>query len=343
MIMELNSTKMVDFFYIQRLFDVGFDEGRGWKSHYFREAQSCFRRHYEPLNKWKPNPKDPKKYGHYTDDNLWSWTNRINTHPNCCLSFYKWATKYKPDIFIDFGNPEYHEYNAKKMWEFVDYFFDLIFTTNTTDKYLRELKVKCQKSWNNGNITVIAIILSLSEAFGKITDVDFTFDYGDGDDMNGVDLSFKLPNGELKTMQIKSGTYQNFGDEFHVKGSPNDLTYDVDYYGYANVDDWKGFTSIIIFDNSPNLTKDGKILIVKKEQEKYNKIQHMAIPEKLNELLVLCGRKDIEFTLKRDQEKNDVQYNDETKNVIVTITEFEDEELENLLTNKISELKELFK
>lgn len=333
----------IDFHFIQGLFDIGFDDGKGWKSHYFRESQSCFKKHFEPLNKWRPNIKDPKKYGHYNDENLWSWTNRINTHPNCCLSFYNWATKYNPNIFVDFGNPEYHEYNAKKMWEFIDKFFDLIFTTATTDKYLRELKVKCQKSWNNGNITVIAIILSLSNAFGNITDIDFTFDYGDGDDMSGVDLSFKLPNGELKTMQIKSGKYQNMGDEFLVDGSPNDLEYDADYYGYANIDSWKGFTSVIIFNNTTNLYKKGKTIIVKKEYEIYNKIQHMAIPEKLNELLILCGRKDIEFTLKRDQEKNNVVYDDTTKSVTISISEFEDKELENLLNNKINELKELFK
>ena len=335
--------KKIDFSFIQDLFDIGFDDGNGWKSYYFREAQSCFKKHFEPLNKWKPNPKDPKKYGHYNDENLWSWTNRINTHPNCCLSFYNWAIKYNPDMFIDFGNPKYHEHNAKQMWEFVDNFFDLIFTTETTDKYLRELKVKCQKSWNNGNITVIAIIMSLFDSFGGVSEINYTFEYGDGDDMNGIDLSFKLPNGELKTMQIKSGKFQNMGDEFHINGSPNDLTYSEDYYGYANVDYWKGFTSVIIFNNTPNLYKDGKTVIVKKEYEIYNKIQHMPIPEKLNELLVLCGRNDIEFILKKEDEINSVNYNNETKKITINFIDHEDKEMETLLDNKLIELKKLFK
>ena len=333
----------VDFFFIQGLFDLGYQDGNGWKSYYFNEAQSCFKKHYEPINKWRPNPKDLKKYGHYNNDNLWSWTNRINTHPNCCLSFYNWGIKYDPNMFVEFGNPEYHEHNAKQMWKFVDIFFDLIFTTNKTDKYLKELKIKCSKSWNNGNITVIAILLSLFDAFGKITDIDYTFDYGDGVDMNGIDLSFKLPNGELKTMQIKSGTFINLRDEFHIKGSPNDLKYDADYYGYANVDGWKGITSVIIFDNVPNIDKEDKTLIVKTEYIKYNKIKHMPIPEKLNELLVLCGRNDIEFILTKEDDLNSVIYDNETKKITISFIDGEDKEMETLLTNKINELKETFK
>lgn len=334
---------VVDYFFIQKLFDKGFDNGKGWKSHYFREAQACFKKHFEPLGKWRPNLNDPKKYGYYNDENKWSWTNRINTHPNCCLSFYKWAVKYNPEIFKEFGNPKYHEHNAKKMWEFIDNFFDLIFTTTKTDKYLKELKVKCQKSWNNGNLSMIAIILSLRESFGIVSDIEYTFDYGDGDDMNGIDLSFKLEDGSLKTMQIKSGTYQDMGDEYHVIGSQNDLKYKTDYYGYVKIDDWKGYTSVIIFENVPNLYKNDKTIIVKKDYKKYNKTKHMAIPEKLNELLILCGRKDIEFTLKRDDEKNDIQYDKDSKNVTILISDFEDDQLEILLTNKIDELKELFK
>jgi hypothetical protein len=251
--------------------------------------------------------------------------------------------KYNPSMFIDFGNPEYHEYNVKQMWKFVDSFFDLIFTTETTEKYLRELKIKCSKSWNSGNITVIAIIMSLFEAFGKITEIEYTFDFGDGEDMDGIDLKFRLPNGELKTMQIKSGTFQNMGDEFHVNGSQNNLKYITNYYGYANADGWKRFTSVIIFENTPNLYKDDKTIIVKNEYEIYNKIQHMPIPEKLNELLVLCGRNDIEFILKKEDDLNSVIYDNETKKITINFIDSEDKEMETLLTNKINELKETFK
>ena len=75
---------------------------------------------------------------------------------------------------------------------------------------------------------MIAIIMSLFEAFKNVTDIEYTYSYGDGEDMNGVDLSFKI-NDILKTMQIKSGKFINLRDEFHINGSPNDLKYNVDY------------------------------------------------------------------------------------------------------------------
>jgi hypothetical protein len=341
--MSLENNKIVDYFFIQELFDVGFNYGKGWKSHYFREAQNCFKKNYTQLNKWRPNQKDPKKWGHYNDENLWSWTNRINTHPNCCLSFYNWAIKYNPNIFTEFGNPDYHEHNAKQMWGFIDEFFELIFTTNRTDKYLRELKVKCQKSWNNGNITVIAILMSLRDSFGEISDLDYTFDYGDGDDMNGIDLSFKLPTGELKTIQIKSGTFQEIDNKIIVKGSPNDLSYKTDYYGYAGVDSWRGSTSVILFNNTPNLYKENKNVIVNGENVIYKKIKHMGIPEKLNDLLVFCGKKDIEFTIIKEDESNHISFDKEKNKITLVISNTDDSNLEKLIDDKILELKEMFK
>ena len=233
---------------MKNLFDKGFMEGRGWKSHYFRETQSCFKKQYSSVGKWKINENDPKKReGHIGEDGLWSWTNRINTHPNCCLLLHDWALKNNPNVFIDFGNPDYHEYNARRMWEFCDKYFEQIFTKNITHKYYNQLKYKCQKSWNSGIITTIAIILTLKNK-PNVTDIKYSFEYGDSEDMNGTDLIFKL-DGVEKTMQIKSGKYLNLRDIFLVSGSPNDLSYKEDYYGYANVDEFKQVTSVIIFEN----------------------------------------------------------------------------------------------
>jgi hypothetical protein len=47
--MNIVNNKKMDFRFIQGLFDLGFDYGKGWKSHYFREAQSCFEKHFTPL------------------------------------------------------------------------------------------------------------------------------------------------------------------------------------------------------------------------------------------------------------------------------------------------------
>ena len=332
----------VNYDFIRNLFDKGFQNGKGWKSYYFKYAQNTFEKHFKPLNKWRPNPKDPKKWGHYNDDNLWSWTNRINTHPKCCLLFYQWAIKYNSNLFMNFGNPDYHDYNAKKMWEFLDKYFNHIFTTNITDKYHRQLKIMCQKSWNGGNLSSIAIILKLTETFGEVTEISHTYDYGDGQDMDGIDLTFNTNDGK-KTMQIKSGKFVQIDDEFYISGSPNDLTYDVDYYGYANIDYMSENTSVIIFENNKHLYKENNKIIVKKEYVKYHNMTHMPIPEKLNELFILCCDNSVEYILQKENDINSINFDIESKIIVINFIDYEDKEMEKLLDSKISELKELFK
>lgn len=332
----------IDYKFIQKLFDVGFDNGEGWKSHFFNNTQMVFEKKFSPLKKWKPNVTDLKKCGISEDDGSWSWMNRINTHANCCLSFYKWCIENDSNFFNDFGNKNTHKENAEKMWNYLDNNFDLFFTDKITNKYFLELKSKCSKSWNSGNLSMIGIVLSLNSAFGNVSDIDFTFEYGDVKDMGGVDLSFKLSNGDIKTMQIKSGKFLNMREEFLIEGSQNCLTYKEDYYGYVNIDDNSSRTSVIIFDNVKELYKDEKYIVVKSEFVKYQKIENMSIPEKLNEILIICGKNNVEFLLTREDEKNNIKFDEDSKKLIVNFSDFEDKEIENIIDEKLKELKEFF-
>jgi hypothetical protein len=331
--------KNIDYNFINSLFHKGFQNRSGWKYYYFRETQKCFEKHYKPEGRWKKNKKN--RWGVY-DGDKWSWMNRINTHPNCCLSFYKWAVKYNPEIFIDFGNPDYHEYNAIKMWEFIDQFFEFIFTTKKTKKYFLELKIKCQNSWINGNLTMLAVVLSLKDTFNHIDNIEYTYDYGDEDDMMGIDLSFTL-SGLKKTMQIKSGKYHNLVDEFLIKGSANDLEYNTDYFGYAHIDNWTNLTSVIIFENNSSLYKDeNEMIVVKKELVKYHKIKNMENIEKINEIVKICGKNNIEFILTKENEINTAKLNIEDGKFELNIPLPEDNNLKNLLDKELNELKQLF-
>jgi hypothetical protein len=332
----------IDYNFIQKLFDSGFDYGKGWKSHFFNNTQIVFEKHFNPLKKWKPNVTDMSKYGICDDNGKWSWMNRINTHPNCCLSFYKWCMENDSNFFNDFGNKNTHEENAKKMWNYLDNNFDLFFTDKITNKYFSELKFKCLKSWNSGNLSMIGIILSLQSSFGDVSDINFTFEYGDSEDMGGVDLSFKLPNGDIKRMQIKSGKFLNMREEFLIEGSQNSLTYKEDYYGYVNIDVNSSRTSVIIFENVKELYKDNKYIVVKSEFVKYQKIENMPIPEKLNEILIICGKNNVEFILTREDDKNNIKFDEDSKKLIVNFSDFEDKGIENMIDEKLKELKEFF-
>jgi hypothetical protein len=66
--------------------------------------------------------------------------------------------------------------------------------------------------------------------------------------------------------------------------------------------------------------------------------------DKLNELFTICGINDFIFIYQKEGEENYINYSIEPeKKILVNISNVEDAELDNLLTSKIEELKELFK
>jgi hypothetical protein len=65
--------------------------------------------------------------------------------------------------------------------------------------------------------------------------------------------------------------------------------------------------------------------------------------EKLNELFSICGINDFVFHLQKEGEINFINYTLDPKNIVVNIPDIEDKELDQLLTDKIKELKETFK
>ena len=65
---------------------------------------------------------------------------------------------------------------------------------------------------------------------------------------------------------------------------------------------------------------------------------------KLKELFQICGVNDFIFTYQKEGDENFVDYSLEpVKKIVVNIANSDDKELDKLLSNKIDELKELFK
>ena len=65
--------------------------------------------------------------------------------------------------------------------------------------------------------------------------------------------------------------------------------------------------------------------------------------DKLNELFSICGINDFVFHLQKEGETNFIKYTLDPKTIVVNIPDIEDKELDQLLTDKIKELKETFK
>jgi hypothetical protein len=65
--------------------------------------------------------------------------------------------------------------------------------------------------------------------------------------------------------------------------------------------------------------------------------------EKLNELFSICGINDFVFHLQKEGETNYIDYTLDPKTIVVNIPDIEDKKLDQLITDKIEELKEAFK
>lgn len=66
--------------------------------------------------------------------------------------------------------------------------------------------------------------------------------------------------------------------------------------------------------------------------------------DKLNELFQLCGINHFTFVYQKEGDKNYINYElTPDKKIVVNISDVEDKELDNLLDEKLIELKELFK
>jgi hypothetical protein len=309
-----------------------------WKDETNRRFKKCLSK----TGRWGLCEKNGK-YGIINEDGSWSWMNRINTHPNCVKSFYEWCIKHDEKFFFYFGDYLYHRHNITKIWDYLESNFDLFFTKKITDKYYNEIEIKCKNSWLYGNLTVLTILFDLKKSFGEIKEVSFSLEEGDVKDMiEGVDLSFIDVNGEEKTIQVKSGTITNLGDEFLISGSPNDLRYKTDYYAYSSLKN--NITDVIIFKNDLNkIKKENGNISIKKEIIIYYKSETMTESNKIREILIICGRNKIGMDLTNNKDhQNYVNIDINNNKVEINISDFEDENLKNILDEKILELNQIF-
>lgn len=305
------------------------------------ETNSIFKKNFTKLGKW-----DERRNGIITENGRWSWMNRINTHPNCIKSFYEWCIEYDKNFFIDFGNPLYHEFNVKKMWNYLESNFELFFTKNKTEKFYSELENKCMKSWNNGIISLVSILFSLKNSFNGISNIDYTFEEGNHNDMKkGVDISFTLKDGFNKKIQVKSGKVIDSYNEMIISGSSNKLNYSVDYYAYST-EYYNGQTDIVIFENNKkNIIKNNDDSIkVKKESVIYFKKKFMSESNKLQKIFDMCLKEKFSFEFVKDVElENHINIDTENKKVEVNISDIDDENFNSLLDEKFLELDQFFK
>ena len=226
-----------------------------WK--YFNECLKVFKKHYENTGYWRPNISDPKKWGLYDKDGNWHPFNRINTHPKIAWYLYGLAIKDDPNMFLPFDKPENFLINSNIFWSWADKNFKLLFTKNITDIHFNNIMKFLDNSWLNGNIAMMLALLYCPKIFPTAIKFNYDFKTGCGTDMDGVDIEVIFPNGIVKNIQVKSGSYKKYSTKTYISGSQNSLNYKLaDYYMYSSMKYKDRKSSVIIFHNDPSIEKD---------------------------------------------------------------------------------------
>lgn len=324
------------------LFDEGWD---GFKGYYFNEAQRNFEKEYTKIGKWGWC-QSREKSGILTEDGDWDDANRINTHPNLCKFFYEECIKDNPDIFVEFGNPQYHKDNVTKLWEFIIDNFDLYFTKKITSNYHNLIYGLLNQSWQRGNISLIIAVIYLKKFYPNIQNIEFGFKTGDKNDMNGIDIEATLDDDTIIRIQVKGGRYtdKNYGGKYYVNGSSNDLKYDkCDYYIYTQTKYGSLPSSFIMFKNTTEIGRKDKSIIVPADEIKFKIQEDMGMPENLADLMKICGENNIQFQIKKEEELNYIKLDEENKTLIINFSDYEDDSLEKESVEMLNKLKEMFK
>jgi hypothetical protein len=72
-------------------------------------------------------------------------------------------------------------------------------------------------------------------------------------------------------------------------------------------------------------------------------MSNQNITNTLNDMLVICSKNNLEFTLLKEEGENYIKLNVINKTIEVNIFDHDDLKLENMLVEKYKELEELFK
>jgi hypothetical protein len=271
----------------------------------------------------------------------WCWRNTPNTHPYCFHDFY-YLFYDSTGIELDFNNKEKWEDNLNILFKFVEQNFELYFTT------------RCNESWTKGQLTIIALMYKIKKLFSdyKITHMDFALERGDPNDFIGIDVMLTAvtkdiyKRKEIIKIQVKGGKVIDKSENgYLIKGAANDLKAGVHYWCYVDINDNQ--TEIILFENlKPYISRVGYNILFKKEITHPIIIKEsIMVAEKLNEIAKYCFQNKILIEIEHlPGSINEIIIHSQPEKMInIKIADFKDSQLEQLIIDKLKELKETFK
>lgn len=298
---------------------------------------------YSNINRYKFDTNKNGRLGVYVklfNKWSWSWLNTVNTNYTCLYLIVDYLNKkYTKKITKDWfsNNPE----------ECVEYFKQKLYE-NRNDVFkpgseiFKKMFFATQRSWNDGLISSISSLITIGE-FYKIKS-EITFERGQEDDMiKGTDMFIEI-DGVLNRCQHKLSDLRLIGDFYFSKRFIyNEQTYR-DNLDLITIE---SDNKIYLFENTKNtelcrsINNEGfnihKSLlknVMKKENDQVMKL--------LKDLNILCGGRNIIFSIERNEKEENYFEEEKIGNQIgirLFLNNFNDVNLYDMLSNQLNKLQ----
>lgn len=305
---------------------------------YRDKCDAVFKRQFTKLGKYGLC-KSNNMFGILDEDGKWGFENSVNTNSRCALELY--------NVYLEFGNEkldffENTEYSVNKLWRFIEDNFELLFTYNIETKYYHKFRLICNLSWSRGQITSVLMYIIHKNIFPDTIQTTIELERGLFLDLKGIDGILNQKNGTEISLQIKSGTFIKKKNFYIIDGAQNDFNSPANYYCYINIGD--NNNQIIVFENKKeNIMSNGSQCIIDEEIVKYvDMVNNEEISKILMEILVFSSKNNFVFELKNNEPENKfIIETDPEKIVTISIKEFEEEGLYELLEENFNKLKNI--
>lgn len=302
-----------------------------------------FKVDYSDKNRYKRDKNKNGRIGVFNkfhDDWSWSWINTINTNYTCLY------------LIIDFLNEKYHKKITKDWFvknpdECFTYLEEKIYDNKEIifkpgSKIFKKMFFATQKIWNDGLISSISSFITIAKYYNIKCDI--TYHRGEENDMmKGTDLLIDMDGKSFRCQHKLCDLVLR--DDYYV--SKRFIYNEQTYRNNLDLISVENDNKIYLFNNSTIkelcFTDDNygftihKNLLVKVMEKENTDIMNL-----LREINVICGRKNVIFSIEKNETENN--YFEEVvvgnqNSLRFFFNNFNDRNLQNILIDQLNKLK----
>jgi len=238
------------------------------------------------------------KYGVLNGEKWDGYYNRPNTNEYVARYIFNQYISEKGNKFKKFGvDDRYYRAYCEMIGGYIVENFKRFFVDKTTPEY-KEIRRILKSSWMSGIISLINVIYAVKKHYNDdIKKIVYSFNVGESDDFNGIDLIVDLLSDPVYNYQIKNGQI-SYSDEnvTNLTGAFNSLIYPFcQYYIYFNKRD----NNCVIFENRDTI-KSG--IQIETNSIIFNEVVEVNSSNLLRKIADICLTENIEIDIEDGDE-----------------------------------------